>query len=182
MDVPVQYFQSVITIELAVSGALLWQMHFFESTRRRRRRPQHRNHDRRVAPAIHDLVDGRDPRLFPRAGIRPQSRSPARGGGGRHDRARAIGRADQLRVLPPLRPLWPLVCHCPQRPEQCRPEDEGEANPEPRVGKRLALAGQLNRDYDQSNPSPRTGGGVWTSVVDPRQAGSLEACSGGSGS
>ena len=34
MDVPVQYFQSVITIELAVSGALLWQMHFFESTRR----------------------------------------------------------------------------------------------------------------------------------------------------
>ena len=26
MDVPVQYFQSVIGIELAVSGALLWQM------------------------------------------------------------------------------------------------------------------------------------------------------------
>jgi hypothetical protein len=24
-DVPVQYFQSVITIELAVAGALLWQ-------------------------------------------------------------------------------------------------------------------------------------------------------------
>jgi len=31
MDVPVQYFQSVIAIELAVSGALLWQMRFFES-------------------------------------------------------------------------------------------------------------------------------------------------------
>jgi hypothetical protein len=30
MDVPVQYFQSVIAIELAVSGALLWQMRFFE--------------------------------------------------------------------------------------------------------------------------------------------------------
>lgn len=30
MDVPVQYFQSVIAIELAVAGALLWQMRFFE--------------------------------------------------------------------------------------------------------------------------------------------------------
>jgi hypothetical protein len=29
-DVPVQYFQSVITIELAVAGALLWQIHYFE--------------------------------------------------------------------------------------------------------------------------------------------------------
>jgi hypothetical protein len=36
MDVPVQYFQSVITIELAVSGALLWQMRFFESSTARR--------------------------------------------------------------------------------------------------------------------------------------------------
>ena len=36
MDVPVQYFQSVITIELAVSGALLWQMRFFESNTARR--------------------------------------------------------------------------------------------------------------------------------------------------
>ena len=32
MDVPVQYFQSVIAIELAVAGALLWQMRFFESS------------------------------------------------------------------------------------------------------------------------------------------------------
>ena len=32
VDVPVQFFQSVITIELAVTGALLWQMRFFEST------------------------------------------------------------------------------------------------------------------------------------------------------
>ena len=31
MDVPVQYFQSVIAIELAVAGALLWEMRFFES-------------------------------------------------------------------------------------------------------------------------------------------------------
>lgn len=30
MDVPVQYFQSVIAIELAVTGALLWQIHFFD--------------------------------------------------------------------------------------------------------------------------------------------------------
>jgi hypothetical protein len=36
MDVPVQYFQSVIAIELAVSGALLWQMRFFESSTTRR--------------------------------------------------------------------------------------------------------------------------------------------------
>jgi heme/copper-type cytochrome/quinol oxidase subunit 4 len=33
MDVPVQYFQSVIAIELAVTGALLWQMHYFDSER-----------------------------------------------------------------------------------------------------------------------------------------------------
>jgi heme/copper-type cytochrome/quinol oxidase subunit 4 len=32
VDVPVQYFQSVIAIELAVAGALLWQMRFFESS------------------------------------------------------------------------------------------------------------------------------------------------------
>jgi hypothetical protein len=31
VDVPVQYFQSVIAIELAVTGALLWQIHYFES-------------------------------------------------------------------------------------------------------------------------------------------------------
>ena len=37
VDVPVQYFQSVITIELAVTGALLWQMRYFESAEARRR-------------------------------------------------------------------------------------------------------------------------------------------------
>ncbi len=30
MSVPVQYFQSVIAIELAVTGALLWQIRYFE--------------------------------------------------------------------------------------------------------------------------------------------------------
>jgi len=30
MEVPVQYFQSVIAIELAVTGALLWQIRYFE--------------------------------------------------------------------------------------------------------------------------------------------------------
>jgi hypothetical protein len=35
-DVPVQYFQSVITIELAVAGALLWQMRYFEPRRGQR--------------------------------------------------------------------------------------------------------------------------------------------------
>ena len=36
VDVPVQFFQSVIAIELAVSGARLWQMRFFESSTARR--------------------------------------------------------------------------------------------------------------------------------------------------
>jgi hypothetical protein len=36
VDVPVQYFQSVIGIELAVAGALLWQIRFFETKGRRR--------------------------------------------------------------------------------------------------------------------------------------------------
>jgi len=36
MGVPVQYFQSVIAMELAVAGALLWQMRFFESNTARR--------------------------------------------------------------------------------------------------------------------------------------------------
>jgi hypothetical protein len=36
VDVPVQYFQSVIAIELAVTGALLWQMRYFESSTARR--------------------------------------------------------------------------------------------------------------------------------------------------
>jgi hypothetical protein len=33
VDVPVQYFQSVIAIELAIIGALLWQIRFFDSKR-----------------------------------------------------------------------------------------------------------------------------------------------------
>ncbi len=35
-DVPVQFFQSVIAIELAVTGALLWQIRFFDSSAARR--------------------------------------------------------------------------------------------------------------------------------------------------
>jgi len=42
VDVPVQYFQSVITIELAVAGALLWQMHYFEPGDAARRDRAHR--------------------------------------------------------------------------------------------------------------------------------------------
>jgi hypothetical protein len=30
MDVPVQFFQSVIAVEVAVAGALLWQIRFFD--------------------------------------------------------------------------------------------------------------------------------------------------------
>ena len=37
MDVPVQFFQSVIAIEVAVTGALLWQIRFFESGDRGRK-------------------------------------------------------------------------------------------------------------------------------------------------
>jgi hypothetical protein len=36
VDVPVQYFQSVIAIELGVAGALLWQIRFFEPRSGRR--------------------------------------------------------------------------------------------------------------------------------------------------
>lgn len=41
MDVPVQYFQSVIAIELAVTGALLWQIRFFESRDAGHREEEH---------------------------------------------------------------------------------------------------------------------------------------------
>jgi hypothetical protein len=41
VDVPVQYFQSVIAIELAVAGALLWQIRFFESRDTTRREGEH---------------------------------------------------------------------------------------------------------------------------------------------
>jgi len=41
VDVPVQFFQSVIAIELAVTGALLWQIRFFESGDRARRDGEH---------------------------------------------------------------------------------------------------------------------------------------------
>jgi hypothetical protein len=37
VDVPVQFFQSVIAVELAVAGALLWQMRYFESSNPTRR-------------------------------------------------------------------------------------------------------------------------------------------------
>jgi hypothetical protein len=37
VDVPVQYFQSLIAIELAVAGALLWQIRYFESPEKARR-------------------------------------------------------------------------------------------------------------------------------------------------
>ena len=30
MSIPPQYFQSIIALELAVTGALLWQIHYFD--------------------------------------------------------------------------------------------------------------------------------------------------------
>jgi hypothetical protein len=41
VDVPVQFFQSVIAIELAVAGALLWQIRFFERSDGERRASEH---------------------------------------------------------------------------------------------------------------------------------------------
>jgi hypothetical protein len=41
VDVPVQFFQSVIAIELAVTGALLWQIRFFDSNDATRRDSEH---------------------------------------------------------------------------------------------------------------------------------------------
>jgi heme/copper-type cytochrome/quinol oxidase subunit 4 len=41
VDVPVQFFQSAIAIDLAVAGALLWQIRFFESGDRARRDGEH---------------------------------------------------------------------------------------------------------------------------------------------
>src|SRR5262245_32972346 len=40
MQVPVQFFQSVIAVELAVTGALLWEIRFFDSREARRRDPR----------------------------------------------------------------------------------------------------------------------------------------------
>jgi hypothetical protein len=46
VDVPVQFFQSTIAIELAVAGALLWEIRFFDrndaATRERERLPDPR--------------------------------------------------------------------------------------------------------------------------------------------
>jgi len=51
--VPVQYFQSVIAIELAVAGALLWQMRFFQSGEEARRSRERLPHPRlRLALAL----------------------------------------------------------------------------------------------------------------------------------
>jgi len=61
VDVPVQYFQSVITIELAVAGALLWQMRYFESADATRRDDVHRPDSRlrlRVALVLGATVFG----------------------------------------------------------------------------------------------------------------------------
>jgi hypothetical protein len=41
MDVPVQFFQSTIAVELAVAGTLLWEIHFFERGRGAARDREH---------------------------------------------------------------------------------------------------------------------------------------------
>jgi len=51
LDVPVQYFQSVVAIELAVSGALLFQIRFFDSSDKANGDVEHR-HDPRVLLAV----------------------------------------------------------------------------------------------------------------------------------
>jgi hypothetical protein len=46
VDVPVQFFQSTIAIELAVAGALLWQIRYFERDSATARDSQHLSHPR----------------------------------------------------------------------------------------------------------------------------------------
>jgi hypothetical protein len=46
VDVPVQFFQSTITIELAVAGALLWEIRYFERERAARGDAQELPHPR----------------------------------------------------------------------------------------------------------------------------------------
>jgi len=41
VDVPVQFFQSTIGIELAISGALLWQIRFFEPRDANQQKSEH---------------------------------------------------------------------------------------------------------------------------------------------
>jgi hypothetical protein len=48
MGVPPQYFQSIIAIELAVTGALLWQIRYFEH--------ESRGRDQGYRPLPHPLV------------------------------------------------------------------------------------------------------------------------------
>ena len=46
MDVPVQFFQSTIAIELAIAGALLWEIRYFERNSAGTRDGQGRPHPR----------------------------------------------------------------------------------------------------------------------------------------
>jgi hypothetical protein len=46
VDVPVQFFQSAITIELAVAGALLWEIRYFDRERVGQRDRQELRHPR----------------------------------------------------------------------------------------------------------------------------------------
>jgi hypothetical protein len=44
VEVPVQYFQSVVGVEVAVVGALLWQIRYFDQDETARRAAAHRPH------------------------------------------------------------------------------------------------------------------------------------------
>jgi hypothetical protein len=66
VDVPVQFFQSAIAIELAVAGALLWQIRFFEP-RDARHRERESLPDARLRVGLALVI----PRLVPGSPRRP---------------------------------------------------------------------------------------------------------------
>jgi len=114
-DVPVQYFQSVITTEVAVIGAVLWQIRYFEPR----------------DPARRDGERLRDPRLRLGLGspgrVSARRRSNAAPAPGRSARSRAgqLGLAQRLlRVAAQLARVGgakPRSPHRRDRLAQCRP-------------------------------------------------------------
>jgi hypothetical protein len=96
VDVPVQFFQSMIAIELAVAGALLWQMRFFEPRMRASVRAN-------VFPTLAYVLAS--PSFWAQPCSGPCGRSQTKGRSGRHSRHCGVAVSlipILLRVLPPL--------------------------------------------------------------------------------
>jgi len=97
VEVPVQFFQSVIAIELAVTGALLWQIRFLES-KNAEQRDRDGLPDSRLRLAL-ALVPGAT--LFGSLWA-IADKGPKWAAALRHGRGRRLARPIILRVLPPL--------------------------------------------------------------------------------